>query len=169
MKECICLRAERKAHNKFPARSNFWMLSIKAGDSQQRIPTRASAVSLEALLVVDYIENVLITVCFTKLLTNGFWNSFEIPKVHYELGNFIYRYLSIKSWTLKWSCVFHAELHWEVKKFIVREVHTIWFKICLLSRWCSVWIMFLKLVQLVFFTKWWGPKLIACWGNTVKH
>ena len=48
------------------------MLSIKAGDSQQRIPTRASVVSLEALLVVDYIENVLITVCFTKLLTNGF-------------------------------------------------------------------------------------------------
>ena len=30
-----------------------------------------------------------VTVRFTKLLTNGFRSSFEIPEVRYELGNFI--------------------------------------------------------------------------------
>ena len=29
------------------------------------------------------------TVCFTKLLTNGFRSWFEIPEGRYELGNFI--------------------------------------------------------------------------------
>ena len=29
------------------------------------------------------------TVCFTKLLTNGFRSSFEIPEVRYKFGNFI--------------------------------------------------------------------------------
>ena len=38
------------------------------------------------------------TVRFTKLLTNGFRSSFQIPEVHHELGNFITQ-LSIKSRT----------------------------------------------------------------------
>ena len=33
--------------------------------------------------------NVSITVHVTKLLTNGFQSSFEIPKVYLELGSFI--------------------------------------------------------------------------------
>ena len=39
-----------------------------------------------------------ITVRFTKLLTNGFRSSFQIPEVHHELGSFITQ-LSIKSRT----------------------------------------------------------------------
>ena len=74
------------------------------------------------------------TVRFTKLLTNGFQSLFEIPKVRYELSNFI-MYLSIKLWTWKWSCEFHAELHWEVNKFIVREVPTIRWNCLEISDW----------------------------------
>ena len=64
------------------------------------------------------------TVRFTKLLTNCFRSSFEIPKVRYELSNFITK-LSIKSRTLKRSCKFHAELHVKVAKFVVTEIRAI--------------------------------------------
>ena len=45
---------------------------------------------------------------FIKLLVNGFQSSFEIPKVRYELGNFI-TLLSIKLCTWRRSCEFHCE------------------------------------------------------------
>ena len=55
---------------------------------------------------------------FTKLLKNSFRSSFEIPDVHYKLGN-----LSIKSSTSKRSCEFQSEFRWEVAKFVAsREV-----------------------------------------------
>ena len=42
-----------------------------------------------------YVSATHVTLRFTKLLTSGFRNSFEITEVRYELGNFIL-YLSIK-------------------------------------------------------------------------
>ena len=54
---------------------------------------------------------------FTILLTNGFLDSFQIPEVRHELGNFITQ-LSMKSANLNQSYKFRAELHWEVAKFV---------------------------------------------------
>ena len=75
------------------------------------------------------------TVRFTKLLINRFRGSLEIPEVRYEFNNFI-MWLSIKSWTSKWSCEFHTKFHWEVVNFVASEVRVIrcsWLAICKLQ------------------------------------
>ena len=64
-----------------------------------------------------------LTVCFTKLLTNGFRSSFDIPEVCFQLGNFISTCQS-KNLEMKLN-EFHAELCCEVNKFIAREVRAI--------------------------------------------
>ena len=61
---------------------------------------------------------------FTKLLTNGFRSSFEIPEVRYELGNSLRNCQSNRE--LGNVVVnFITKFRWEVKKFISREVRAI--------------------------------------------
>ena len=61
---------------------------------------------------------------FTKLLTNGFLVRLKFPKVAMNLAILL---RSCQSSTELGNEVanFHAELRWEVKKFIAREVRAI--------------------------------------------
>ena len=58
-------------------------------------------------LVTPYVSLQWISQTF-----DSFQSCFEIPEVHYEIGNFIL-WLSVKLLT----CDFNAELHWEVAMF----------------------------------------------------
>ena len=101
---------------------------------------------------------------FTKLLTNDFRSSFEIPKVHYELGNF-------KLWTSKWSCEFHVEFWREVAKFIASKVHVIrcsWFVNN--YKWiCTKWKKILNQARLILWCLLLKCKLFERYQGTPHH
>ena len=61
-----------------------------------------------------------------KLLYSVFHSTFDRRFLKFATNfNFIMQ-LSIKSRNLNQSCKFHAEIRWEVARFVEKEVHVIW-------------------------------------------
>ena len=82
----------------------FTKTGVDTGHPESPKPSRSQLIKI---CMPIYRKIRQITERFTKLLTNGFRSSFQIPEVHHELGNFITQ-LSIKLRTWERRDEFHV-------------------------------------------------------------